>query len=106
MNRRSTRTAVIVGASFGIGEALAYELNRAGWRLCLLARRLDRLKLVRKALAPDTVVRGFDVTQADAASALTRLLDEFDGVGTKRYALVAFILDRLPRPGRGNRRIE
>ena len=32
MNGHSTRTAVIVGASSGIGEALAHELNRAGWR--------------------------------------------------------------------------
>ena len=63
MNRHSGRTAVIIGASSGIGEALAHELNRDGWHLGLLARRLDRLEALRETLAPETVVRGLDVTQ-------------------------------------------
>ena len=48
MNRHSTGTAVIIGASSGIGEALAQQLNRAGWRLGLLARRLERLEALRQ----------------------------------------------------------
>ena len=80
MNRPSTRTAVIIGASSGIGEALAHELNRAGWRLGLLARRLDRLEALRKTLAPETVVRSLDGAQPDAATILEHLLDELGGV--------------------------
>jgi len=80
MNRHSTRTAVIVGASSGIGEALAHELNRAGWRLGLLARRLDRLEALRDALAPGTIVRGLDVGQRDAAAILDHVLEGLGGV--------------------------
>lgn len=80
MNKKATRTAVIIGASSGIGEALAHELNRAGWRLGLLARRLDRLEALRQALAPGTVVRGLDVTQSDAASILENVFEELGGV--------------------------
>jgi NADP-dependent 3-hydroxy acid dehydrogenase YdfG len=87
MNSHSTRTAVIIGASSGIGEALARELNRAGWRLLLLARRLERLEALRETLAPETVVRRLDVGQHDAAATLERLLGELGGV------------DLLPRPG-------
>jgi short-subunit dehydrogenase len=75
-----TRTAVIIGASSGIGEALAHELHRAGWRLGLLARRLDRLEAMRETLAPDTVVRALDVAQPDAAAILEHLVDELGGV--------------------------
>jgi short-subunit dehydrogenase len=78
MNRQLT--AVIIGASSGIGAALARELHRAGWRLGLLARRLDRLEALRETLAPETVVRGFDVAQYDAATTLEQILDALGGV--------------------------
>jgi short-subunit dehydrogenase len=80
LNRDSGRTAVIIGASSGIGEALAHQLNRNGWRLGLLARRLDRLEALRQALAPDTVVHRIDVTHDDAAATLDEVLDELGGV--------------------------
>ena len=80
MNKDSGRTAVIIGASSGIGEALAHQLNREGWRLGLLARRLDRLEALRQTLAPDTVVRRIDVTHDDAAAILDEVLDELGGV--------------------------
>jgi short-subunit dehydrogenase len=80
MSRDSSRTAVIIGASSGIGEALAHQLNRDGWRLGLLARRLDRLEALRQTLAPETVVRRIDVTQDDAAAIVDEVLDELGGV--------------------------
>jgi len=80
MNRDSGRTAVIVGASSGIGEALARQLSTEGWRLGLLARRLDRLEALRQALAPETVVRRIDVAHDDAAVILAAILDELGGV--------------------------
>jgi NADP-dependent 3-hydroxy acid dehydrogenase YdfG len=80
MDSDSSRTAVIVGASSGIGEALAHQLNREGWRLGLLARRLDRLEALRQTLAPETVVRRIDVTQDGAAAIFDEVLDELGGV--------------------------
>ena len=80
MSGHSRRTAVIIGASSGIGEALAHELNRAGWRLGLLARRHERLAALREALAAETVVRALDVGQRDAAAILEQVLEELGGV--------------------------
>jgi short-subunit dehydrogenase len=76
----SGHTAVIVGASSGIGEALARELNREGWRLGLLARRLDRLEALRETLSPETVVRRIDVTQRDAPAIFEQVLQELGGI--------------------------
>jgi short-subunit dehydrogenase len=80
MNTSSIRSAVIVGASSGIGEALAHELHRAGWRLGLLARRLARLEALRETLASETVVRALDVVQPDAPAILEEVFDELGGV--------------------------
>jgi short-subunit dehydrogenase len=80
MDRESGRTAVIIGASSGIGEALAHQLNREGWRLGLLARWLDRLEALRQTLAPETVVRRIDVTHDDAAAILDHILNELGEV--------------------------
>jgi len=79
MERQSHRTAIIIGASSGLGEALARELNRDGWRLALLARRLDRLEALRQSLRSETVVRRLDVTQDDAAAVLEGVIDELGG---------------------------
>jgi short-subunit dehydrogenase len=80
MRRNGAGTAVIIGASSGIGEALARELDRAGWRLGLVARRLERLEAIGAALSPETVVRNLDVTHPDAAATLEQLFEQLGGV--------------------------
>jgi len=79
MTTQSPRTAIIVGASSGIGEALARQLDREDWRVVLLARRLDRLETIRQSLGPQTVARRLDVTDADATAMFESLLNELGG---------------------------
>jgi short-subunit dehydrogenase len=73
------RTAIIIGASSGIGEALARQLNREGWRIGLLARRLDRLETICQTLGPDTAVQYMDVARDDAAAVFETFVNNLGG---------------------------
>jgi hypothetical protein len=52
-------SALVTGASSGIGEAMAHELGRAGIPTVLVARRRDRLQEIADAY------QGFEVLEAD-----------------------------------------
>jgi NADP-dependent 3-hydroxy acid dehydrogenase YdfG len=72
------RTAVVTGASSGIGAATGVKLAQAGYRVVLAARRADRIK----ALAEQINGRGgqaeawpLDVTDRAAVDALAGSLD-------------------------------
>lgn len=69
------RTALITGASRGLGLALARGLALQGWNLILTARTADRLRGVRDELAALTHVAAIagDVTDASHRAALATL---------------------------------
>jgi NAD(P)-dependent dehydrogenase (short-subunit alcohol dehydrogenase family) len=65
-------TALITGASRGLGRALARSLAADGWRLVLDARTAADLEAVAAALAPaEVVARTGDVTDAGHRRELT-----------------------------------
>jgi NAD(P)-dependent dehydrogenase (short-subunit alcohol dehydrogenase family) len=75
----SGRTAVITGASRGLGEAMAKALSGAGAQIALVARDRDRMESVRSDIAASqqtAEVFVADVTQEDQVA---RLAEEIKG---------------------------
>lgn len=74
------KTALITGASSGIGEAFARELAGKGANLILVARRLDRLNKLSAELSEKYGVRvsviGLDLTGDSAVSTLRSKVDD------------------------------
>jgi short-subunit dehydrogenase len=86
------RTAVVTGASSGIGEETARELARRGWRCVLLARRADRLETLAREIGGEWEVCDVsDRAQVDEVAA--RVLD--------RRPAISLLVNNAGVPGRG-----
>jgi 3-hydroxy acid dehydrogenase / malonic semialdehyde reductase len=66
---------VITGASSGIGAATAHRFSKENYRLVLLARRLDRLQLLKKELSAPTSVFELDVCSAESVA---KVIDQIE----------------------------
>ncbi len=71
-----TRTAVITGASSGIGAATARALAGEGYRTILAARRLDRLEALATEIGGEAVA--LDVTDPDSVATLAERIESCD----------------------------
>jgi len=56
------KTAIITGASSGIGRESAVALSKAGWNLVLTARRLDQLNETAQLCLGETLVLAGSIT--------------------------------------------
>jgi hypothetical protein len=77
---RDNTTALVTGASSGIGSEIARDLARRGYGVTLVARREDRLRALADELATAHHVRteviAADLTDAEGRGTLPGLLEE------------------------------
>ncbi len=74
------KSAIIVGASSGIGEALARQLHKEGWNLGLLARRIERLTAIANDLGDRILVGYADVSTNDCIDQFQAMVEALGGV--------------------------
>lgn len=94
------RVVIVTGASSGIGEATAKAFGRAGDRVVLVARRVERLEALAREL-PDALVAPADLTQSEEiARVIDRTLGRYgqidvlvNNAGVSRYDWVERIAE-------------
>jgi short-subunit dehydrogenase len=85
----SERVAVVTGAGRGIGRAVAIELARAGYSLCIAARTQDELAETRRLseLSPDrALIVLVDLASPDAP-------DDLIGAALERYGRIDVLIN-------------
>jgi hypothetical protein len=90
MDLLTGKTALVTGASSGIGEAMARELAARGAGLVLVARRAERLEALARELAehhPGLAMRVLPLDLA-APGAAGRLFQETEGAGQRIDLLI------------------
>ncbi|WP_026412257.1 SDR family NAD(P)-dependent oxidoreductase [Actinomadura oligospora] len=75
-----TKTALITGASKGLGRALAAELVRDGWTVIVNARSAEALAEAAAGLGPGVVTVPGDVTDPAHRDDLVRAVTEAGGI--------------------------
>jgi len=75
------KTAIVTGATSGIGEASVRALVGAGWQVVATGRRADRLEALAAELGDAVHPAAFDIRDADATrAAIDALPDAFGGI--------------------------
>ena len=70
----------LVGASDGLGAALAQVMSRAGAEVILSARSLDKLRAVAATLPGKSQVQTVDIADDDSVSQAAKAVGQIDGV--------------------------
>lgn len=86
MPSMSGKTALVTGASSGIGRAIAQRFADDGARVYLTGRRKEELEAAAEAIGPDAVAVPADVSRA---ADLDRVMDVIRGDGRRLDAVVA-----------------
>ena len=78
---------IIIGASSGIGHAVAEGLAAQGVRVGIAARRIERLEALAERYGSEHIAyRAMDVTRDDATAILDELIDEVGAPDILLYA--------------------
>lgn len=81
------KQAIIIGATSGLGEAVARQLIADGWRVGIAGRREQRLEALQREYGRDRVAyRVMDVMLPSATEALDALLEEVSAPDVLLYA--------------------
>lgn len=81
ITKNMNKKAIIIGATSGIGRALAKELHKRGCSVGLTGRRMERLEELKNQLGNGSYIQFMDVTKPEKAiQNLEQLISKMNGM--------------------------
>lgn len=80
MNPLTTKRAIIMGATSGIGYEVAKLLIAEGWYLGIAGRRLEKLQTFQRQAPEKIQIRTIDIRKEEAEKEFDALIDEVGGM--------------------------
>jgi short-subunit dehydrogenase len=81
----SNKKIIIIGASSGIGKALAEQYARCGHLVAITGRRIELLEEIKKSFPANIVVKCLDVTTNENIQHIESLVQELGGLDLLIY---------------------
>lgn len=76
----TSKKAIIVGASSGIGKALALQLANSGYKTAITGRRAGQLDTIKQSYPDNIITSSFDCTEADNGAELDAITKRLGGL--------------------------
>lgn len=81
MNKSKTKTAIVLGATSGIGRGVAHLLAEHGYTVGITGRRTQLLEELKSELPENYIIQTFDITDAEnVAQHLEELTEKLGGL--------------------------
>ncbi len=74
---QSVNTAIVTGASAGIGEEFARQLKKQGYNVVIVARRKDRLERLASEIGGAEIIEA-DLSKPEGVAAVIKRIDDYD----------------------------
>ena len=76
----TSKKAIIVGASSGIGKALALQLADSGYKTAITGRRAGQLDTIKQSYPDNIITSSYDCTEADNGAELDAITKRLGGL--------------------------
>lgn len=79
-NNIERRNAIVMGATSGLGRAIAISLSRLGWKVAIAGRRVEMLQQLYDEEANIVGYRQIDITTANSTDELLAFIESVGGI--------------------------
>lgn len=106
VDKENVKRAIVVGATSGMGRAVAKLLAKDGYVLGLVGRRVNLLESLQKEIGTESYIKQIDASDhKNASNLLQELIDQMGGLDMMLISISSFVDTGFDNSWESNKRI-